>query len=538
MNAKELAGLAGELFGKRTNLMLLWQEQAENFYPERADFTLRRQLGAEFAANLTSSYPIMCRRELGDQIGQMLRPTAKEWFKISPMDDGRETNAAKRWLEWAASVMRRAMYDRHTQFARATKECDHDFATFGQRVMQIRMNKNMDSLLYRTHHLRDCAWSENEEGKVGMFFRKWNPTARDLKRLFGDKVHTEVDQLLSRNKPLQEVECYHMVVESDMYDEKTARPFWSIYYDIKHDMVMEAVPVPEMEYNVSRWQTVSGSQYAYSPATIAALPDARLVQSMTITLLEAGEKAVNPPMVATDEVVRSDVSIYAGGITWVDRDYDERMGDALRPMTIDRSGIPYGMEELKDTREMIAQAFYLNKLTLPQRAPEMTAYEVGQRIQEYIRSALPIFEPMESECNGADCELTFNVMLRNGAFGSVDDMPKELRGAELQFRFESPLHDAIEQAKGQRFLESTQYIAAAIQLDQGAAYIPDAKEALRDVLNGIGTPAKWMHSEVEVDEMAKAMQQKQQAAEMLSLMQQGSEVVKGVSEAQKNQRAA
>lgn len=530
MDAKELAECGHELFAKRSSLMLLWQEIAEQFYPERADFTYRRTLGTDFAAHLSTSYPLMCRRELGDQIGVMLRPTAKEWFKIAPTDPARETNQAKRWLEWAAGTMRRAMYDRKSNYTRASKEADHDFASFGQYVKQIRLNRNRDALLYQTHHLRDCAWKENEEGGIGMFFRKWKPTCRDMKRLFGDKVHSEVIDALLKNKHNQEVECFHMMVEADLYNENARGfPYWSIYYDLDHHHTIEAVPVPSQEYSISRWQTVSGSQYAFSPAAIAGLPDGRLIQAMTYTLLEAGEKATNPPMVATDDVVKSDVSIYAGGITWVDRDYDERLGDAVRPLVQDKSGIPFGADMVRDSRAMLMQAFYLNKLNLPERAPEMTAYEVGQRIQEYIRGAMPIFEPMETECNGQDCEMTFDVLLRNGAFGSPNDMPKELRGAELHFRFESPLHDAIEQAKGQRFIEMSQYIATAIQLDQTASALPDAKAALRDVLMGIGAPAKWIRDEVTVKQMEEQFAQEQAAAKQLALMQQGSEVVKNLA---------
>jgi hypothetical protein len=75
MNAKQIRELADNVFGKRSSLLSLWQEQSENFYPERADFTFKRYLGDDFAGNLTTSYPVLCRRDLGDQIGQMLRPT-------------------------------------------------------------------------------------------------------------------------------------------------------------------------------------------------------------------------------------------------------------------------------------------------------------------------------------------------------------------------------------------------------------------------------------------------------------------------------
>jgi hypothetical protein len=294
---------------------------------------------------------------------------------------------------------------------------------------------------------------------------------------------------------------------------------------------MEAVPVWNKEYAIPRWQTVSGSQYAFSPATITALPDARLIQAMTYSLLEAGEKAVNPPLVATQDVVRSDVSIYAGGITWVDQEYDEKLGAALRPVAQDFRGLPFGNEQAMDSREMLAQAFYLNKLTLPERAPEMTAYEVGQRIQEYIRGALPIFEPMEPECNGSVCELSFDLLMRNGAFGSVHDIPESLRGADLEFKYESPLHDAIDQQKGQKFLEAQAMVASAMEIDQSTIYLMDARKGLRDALDGIGVPSKWMNSKDDVDGMVESANQEIEEQKQLENQLQGSEVAKNISQA-------
>lgn len=536
MNAKELHDQGLSLFTKRGTLLSLWQEQSENFYVERADFTLKRALGTDFAAGLMTSYPLLCRRELGDQIGQMLRPTAKEWAHITMRDPFTEDNESKRLLQWATAVMRRAMYDPVTLFTQATKECDHDFATFGQGVVSVRLNRNANALLYRNFHLRDVAWSNNEEGKIGMIFRKWKPTNRDLVRMYKDKVHPNVTKANEKD-PLGEVECMHMIVEADYYSgDARGKPYWSISYDSQNAHEMEVIPQWNREYAIPRWQTVSGSQYGFSPATVCALPDARLIQAMTYTLLEAGEKVVNPPLIATKDVVRSDMAVYAGAVTWVDRDYDERGGEALRPMNIDAKGMPLGVEMQKDSRASIAAAFYLNKLTMPQRGPEMTAYEVGQRIQEYIRGALPLFEPMEMGYNGEICTLTWGELLRGGAFGDPRTFPTAVRKAmasgAMQFRFESPLHDAIDAQRGAKLMEVTGLVGQTIALDKSVVAVVDWQGALRDALDGIQTPAKWLNSEATVKTMKDAEAAQQQAAQVLDQMQQGADVAATLAGAQ------
>jgi len=529
MNIEQLMELTETLFTKRSSLLSLWQEIADNFYPERADFTVSRSLGDEFADNLASGYPVLCRRDLGDQIGSMLRPKEKDWFHMKPSDERREDNEAKRWLEWATGVQKRAMYDRNSMFTRAAKEADHDFSAFGQAATQVRLNRYGNGLMYKSWHLRDMAWQEGEDGQLSIIVRRWKAKNIDLMRIFGDKNAQQVKDNVSK-QPFGEVECYHIIVEADVYgQEAQGKPYFSIYYDKAHKTLLHELPVYNREYNIPRWQTVSGSQYAYSPATVVGLPDARLIQAMTYTLLEAGEKATNPPIVATQDAVRSDVSLYAGGLTWVDIDYDERLGSALRPLTQDLSGLPFGADMLTQQREMIMRAFFLNKLNLPQRGPEMTAYETARRVEEYIRGALPIFEPMEDEHNGGLCELTFDLMMRAGGFGPLDNIPASLRGADIDFRFESPLHDAVEAQKGHTWQQSSEILVSAAQLDPSLIAMVDAPTALRDVLEGIGTPAKWMNPESVVSEAREQHQQQAQAQQALAMAKEGTEAVANVS---------
>lgn len=556
MNAKDLKGLALDLFSKRGTLELLWQEIAENFYVERADFTVRRTLGEDFAAHLSSSYPLLTRRELGEQIGTMLRPTQKAWFRPKPKDSTIQDNQSMRWMEWAEGVQRRAMYDPDAKFSRATKEADHDFATFGQFCMSVQLNRHRDALLYQTWHIKDVVWREDQDGNLDFKARKWRVSLIDLREKFpkatlDPKIHEGISK-----DPFREILVMHIVCSMDLFegnftgegdyepgerrkayqDRGRAKNRVSIFWDCEHDRIIEAIPIWGKIYIIGRWQTVSGSQYAFSPATVAALPEARLLQAMTLTLLEAGEKAVNPPLVATADVVKSDMQIYPGGVTWIDAEYDERLGSALRAMNIDVKGLPIGLEMVQDSRGVLQQCFFLNKLRAfnPSSDPTMTAFQAGQIVQEYIRGALPLFEPMEMEYNAQMCDETFDIMYRNGGFGSPQDLPPELRNADVDFTFESPLHEAIEAQKGMKFLEFKQIIAEAIALDPAVAHIPDAKVILRDVAQGVRVPHKWLRTEMEVEEQETAVAQQAQQQEMLATMQQGADVVQTLGTARKD----
>lgn len=251
---------------------------------------------------------------------------------------------------------------------------------------------------------------------------------------------------------------------------------------------------------------------------------------MTTTLIEAGEKATNPPMIGVGEALRSDLALYAGGFTSVDADYDERLGEVLRPLSMDKAGIPFGMDMRQEVMAILKEAFYLNKLTMPQNGPEMTAYEVGQRIQEFIRGAAPVFEPVEANYNGALCETTFELLMIAGGFGALDDIPESLRGANVNWRFESPLHDAIEKQKAQQFVEVKGVVADTLALDPTFDAHIDITTAGRDVLSAIA-PAKWLRSETDAAEIIEKRKQDQETQALIEQINAGAVAAEQVGKA-------
>lgn len=541
MDAKSLIAQGDHLFTKRQSLLSLWQEISDNFYPERADFTVTRTLGSDYADHLSTSYPLLVRRDLGNSLSTMMRPNSLDWFAMRCEREEYEDQPAKEWLEWATGVQRRAMYDRRSLFTRASKESDHDIASFGQSVKTIELNSEANGLLFRCWHLRDVAWAENEEGKIDTVHRKWAPTAADLVRTFRNKpkasLHSKIGEMMvgANKTPYATVNCRHIVMPAwccdDDFPGKGKVDYVEIYLDVDNNHVIECTGLSYFKYVIPRWQTVSGSQYSFSPATVCGLPDARLLQAMTRTLIEAGEKFTNPPMIAVQEALRSDVAIYAGGITWVDSEYDERLGEVLRPLTQDKSGMPIGEAMAGDIRSLLQEAFFLSKLSLPVTGPEMTAYEVAQRVQDYIRQAAPLFEPLEDEDNGAVCETTFELMMRFGAFGRVEDIPQSIRGKDIGFRFQSPLHEAIERQKGNKFMEAKALLADTLALDPTADANIDVTTAFRDTLMSIGIPAKWVRSEDEAAKVIADREEQAQAQQLIQAMGQGAEVAQKIGDA-------
>jgi hypothetical protein len=169
---QELLQIGDQLYSKRFPLLTLWQSFAENFYPIRADMTRTRYISEEFASYLMTGRPVLAHRELSNALSSILRPRGMQWFQPrTAIDAINEDHECKQWLDRAGATMRRVMYDRASQFTRATKEGDADYILFGQCVIEPRLNARRTGMLYRTWHLRDCVWAENADLVIDQFHR-------------------------------------------------------------------------------------------------------------------------------------------------------------------------------------------------------------------------------------------------------------------------------------------------------------------------------------------------------------------------------
>lgn len=506
--ARQLIEIGDSLFSKRQTWISLNQDIAEQFYPERADFTRTFDPAVVMSENLMESTPYIMRRDLANFLAM-----TRDSFKIrTGREEIDEIPEVAKWLDNSGEVQRRAQRDRRSQYKRAMKGGDNDWVAFGGAIISVEEGQTRDHLLFRNWHWRDCAIMEDECGQVDVLHRKMKMTARGMMQKWKDANHHSVKDAADR-APATEFDVRHIVMPAEEFrsGKGSKLPFASLYVDVTNDVILSEGYLPNFMYSVSRWFLVSGFPYPFSPVTLGALPDARMIQQLARIITEQGEKAVDPPMVVVGDALRSDLNLMAGGATSIAADYNEKTGEAIRQLQT-MGNINFGVEMKMDCRQLLNASFYLNKLFLPTSGPQMSATESSLRNQEFIRVATPLFEPFDEEHNAQVLDLSFSVLLNTPAINK-DTMPNELSAKAVQFIFDNPVKQAEGRAKLGAAQETFQIVGGANALDPTLIHDYDIGLIAKDAVRGTGAPADWF-----VDE-AVAAQGKQQAIDQAAATQ-------------------
>jgi hypothetical protein len=515
--AQELIDFGDRMFSDKANLDSLNQEIAENVYPTRACFTREIDLGDNYADDLMDSYPILARRELGNAMSAIQRPKGKPWFGATTQDEILDNDpAVARFLEYVTDTVRNGLYDPRSKMIGVTKEADHDYISFGQACMTLEESPDRENP--RTHlfmdlqHLSHVAWKENRVRVIDHVHAKDTMTPWQMCQDFGhDNLAEPVKRAIDK-EPTKQFNIRRIVMSAHEYDYLTPRaksakgkkerklPFVVVYVDADNCKVLREGALKQLPYVIPRWHRLNRTPYAFSPAAMTAMPDARMLQMLARIILEAGEKMVDPPMLAHGEAVR-DANIQAGSFTWVDIEGDGNVKDYLAQLEF-KGNMTVAFELRKDVREMLQKSWFLDRLSLPEPAGgDMTAFEVSKRWEEHVRNLLPLFEPMEVE---------YGNQLLDKAFYTLDNMkafdwsliPDVLKGSDIFWTFKNPLQEVSQRALVSQYMEVLQLVKAAQEF--GVSTSPVKIDiALKDAVRGTSAPATWRKTDEEEEAEAK-----------------------------------
>ncbi|MHA1567555.1 MAG: portal protein, partial [Alphaproteobacteria bacterium] len=154
----------------------------------------------------------------------------------------------------------------------------------------------------------------------------------------------------------------------------------------------------------------------------------------------------------------------------------------LEPL-ITGANLPIGLDMENQRRDMIWAAFFRNVLQLPINAPQMTATEILERKEEFLRVIGPTFGRLESSYIAPIVNRAFGLMKRAGAFAPP---PEILRGRRISFAFDSPVSQARKQIEALAVRGALEQAAPFINLNPAAADLINSEDAVRAIFAANG----------------------------------------------------
>jgi Bacteriophage head to tail connecting protein len=514
----------------RSQWMSLWDTLAKHFLPER-EFLTREMPGTERMDELFTSVPILARRALATAVSTMLRPANRQWFRATAKDERlNQLTEVRLWLDMVTRLTLAKLYDPRARFEEKAAEVDNDLVTFGTGILYMGVDRAAGHFVFRCSSLRDACIAENERGHIDRMYEWPCMTLSQIVGTWGiDNLPKRLTDKAGGTRPKwdEDIELLHVVIPNVEYAHygfagPGRLPFLSLWIDPTSRELIEQSGFYEFPYAVPRWDVMAQEVYGRSPA-MTALPDARVLNAIAKTFLQAGEKAVNPPLTAPADMLRGEVELFAGGLTLYDAQGFQFQGPPIRPIDLG-ANIPLTQEIMQGYEERIFGAFYRDILMLPNR-PDMTAEEIRARTDEFLRQAAPVFARVEADYNAAIVERAFSVLLREGIFGKPPDV---LQGKEIEFQYESPVKAVRERARALSAMEAIASVGQMAALKPEVTDNINFDDAARLVMRDLGAPEIIVATNEQagaIREQRNAMMMAQQAA---AVAQQGGDAAQSV----------
>lgn len=497
-----------------------WRDLRDYMQPYRGRFSgeLPDEREPDFS-KIIDSTPLTAVRMLSAGMQSGLTSPSRQWFKLSLHDlDLTMEQDAQEWCDLVESLMLRVMAQ--SGFYRALHALYEEISIFGTGCMVIMPDfENVISvctLSAGTYYLGRSAGP-----KIDSLYRDIYMTAGEMAAEFGERNCSDSVRSCLENDRDRQFEVRH-AIEPDTLGVSRF-PFMSVYWEPGGDRLLRVGGYNTFPACAPRWSCGASDIYGYGPAS-EALPDVKTLMSMKRDLMAGIKKQVNPPLVASSQVLEGGVKTMPNGITYV----TGGVGPQIAPLynvSINLSDLAQSVEQYKTD---VRRAMYVDLfLMLSGRdTGQMTAREVSERHEEKMLALGPVLESLEWELLRPAIDRIFEIMLERGI---VPEPPEEIQGDDVKIEFVSILAQA-QKMTGTSAIEQT--VAFAGQLAQADPSVLDAldgEQVVRTYRDMLGAPANILKTPEEVAQIRAAREAQQRQAAQAAMEQQAAQTAQSVA---------
>lgn len=500
-----------------------WSDLSRVLLPTRQGFTQTVVDGDYRMENIFDGTPMQAARSLANTVGAMIRPEGQTLAEVKAQDDAlNQQGEVQEWMGRATEILDSHIRNPLARFRQATGEVDLDLVVMGTGILFVGLAQSQENLIFQSVHLKDGYPMFDDEGNPYGMYRTKKMFIWQAELKFGKKnLSKDVQEKIENDNTDDRIDLLYWVgnrknqtVENPVFSKDF--PIEELWMEMQTKHIIAEGGFHEFPFVIPRWDTTTGEEYGRSPGMVA-LPDSNTLQSMGETILVAGQRLADPPIMAPNDGAFQEVMTYPGGISYYDVETAASVGgNPFFPM-ISGNNLPVTRDMQTDIRNQVAAAFFKNILNLPQGGPQMTATEIIQRKDEFIREVGPVFGRFQTDYNEPMVDRSFRLLMREEAFGEI---PEVLSGQNIKFEFDLPVDKIKKQVQSaaatdwaMQVMQMAQIAPEAkhlVNVDALARFKADAASLPHDIMN----TREEVQAKVEAENAKMAEMQKLQAADM------------------------
>lgn len=451
-------------------------------------------------------------------------PANTIWFQAAPdgMDDISHLTDGERWLEEVCQFMWRNIHA--ANFDSEAFETITDVSVAGWGILYTDINhKEGGGYVFESWSIGNC-WiaSSHPNGLIDTIYREHEMTALAMVNTYGEsKCSTDVVNAATV-EPDRRFRVLHVIQPRKTKGAgqlNTDMPFASYHIDVSSKIIMKESGYQEFPCSVPRLRRLPNSVYGNGQMSVA-LPDAKTCNELMRQTLRAADMQICGMWIAEDDGVLNPYTVKVGPRKVI-------VANSIESMKRLDDGVNFQISEylLNTLQNGIRKKLMADSLP-PVGQQQMTATEINTRV-DIIRQMLgPLYGRLQSEFLLPLLDRCFGLALRSGALGQP---PQELWGANLSFKFVSPM------ARSQRLNEVVaveQFIASLSQMaevDKTVLDVIDFDAAANVVGKGRGVPQSILRTDEEVQQLREARQKAMQEQQQQAAQQQAAQAMAGAA---------
>lgn len=393
-------------------------------------------------------------------------------------------------------------------------------------------------LFYRNLHLAECYVDEDYRGQVDTLHRKFKLSVRKIVQMFGsDALPPAIRKAFDDRKFNQEFELLHVVRPRGDRDPERF-DYRSMAIESRYISMADKVQIREGGYRTrpiafSRYVTGPRERYGRSPA-MQVMGAIRTANAIAKTLLRAGHKAVDPPLLIPEDGVLSTIHTAPGKATVGGLGID----GSPQIVPLQTGGqLPIGMELLNNEREPIRDAFLEKVWSLVlERRDRMTATEVLEISRMQGMMLAPMASRQETEWLGPQIERELDILM---AAGYIPPPPPEFReeGAAIKIIYDNPLSRAAKAEEAIGFGRLLEMLAPVAAVDPSAYDAISTERAPRELARSLAVRSTYLSTPDEAAAKREARENDKQMASVLGGLKDAAGAVKDLSSARGEETA-